>query len=162
MRSEKGETLIEAILALSISVIIATAVVTAVISSLSNSNGIKAKNTATNFAQEGLDRVRDVKTQDFSLFTTSYPTNTYCMDSTGNLTPYSGSCGKLESIYLRTAYINHTGQDQRATATQPCASGSFVAVKVAWTDSKCQSSLDYCRNVELSSCFVNTNALQNP
>lgn len=58
MRSEKGQTLLELVVAVGVSVIVIGALVFAIISSLRNASFSKNQAQATKLAQEGLERVR--------------------------------------------------------------------------------------------------------
>jgi Tfp pilus assembly protein PilV len=171
--NKKGIILIEAILALGMIVVIMTALVTALVSSLSNTNFSKNESIATNYAQEGLEIARNDKDFDFTQF--SGMSGTYCLYSDEDnpiqsvfSAPTSPPCSKIDGIFTRTIYINNSGNDSRPGAdlsknprclrkasNQPV----YVASTVTWADSKCSGS-DQCHKVELNSCFINLNNLQ--
>lgn len=74
MCSEKGQTLIEVIVAITAGVLVVAALTFAVIFSLRNAKFSQNQNQATKLAQEGLEKVRSIRDRD-SLVTTSivYP-----------------------------------------------------------------------------------------
>lgn len=182
-RSEKGATLIEAILALALVTVIITAVVVAVVSSVSNSQSSTDRSFALDYAEEGIDLLRDLKGEDFNGFTTTYnlktplANNYYCLsdedgalpDSTiSNCATAGAGTGNVQNgKYQRKVFIHYNpapasnpgGRDPQNTIV--CSgSGIFVSSIVYWTDSKCDGGT-YCRSVELNSCFYDTNAISS-
>lgn len=177
-KNERGSTLVEAIMSLALVTVIITAVVAAVISSVNNSQSSNDRSFALDYAEEGLDLLRDLKGEDFSSFTTTYTLKTplennyYCLsdddgalpDSTlSNCTSGNVAGGK----YLRKVFIHYnpapatTPGGRNPQNTVVCAgSGIFVSSIVYWSDSKCENGT-YCRSVELNSCFYNTSALSS-
>lgn len=166
-KNNKGIILIEAILALGMIVVIMTALVTALVSSLSNTDFSKNQSIATNYAQEGLEIARNDKDFDFSRFASL--SGSYCLysdsdnpiQSVFSAAP-SPPCGKIDGIYTRTIYINSSGVDQGGT--QKCIPKAtnqpvYVVSTVTWSDSKCTGANNQCHQVELNSCFVNLSNL---
>src|SRR5438046_2961704 len=68
IKSEKGIILIEAILALGVIIVVMTALVTALTSSLSSTNFSKEQSLATTYAQQGLEIARNNKDSNFDNF----------------------------------------------------------------------------------------------
>ena len=159
--------MIEAIIALAVVIVIITAVVVVVTSSLSGSSSNTHRDKATAYAQEGIEVLRDIKTADFTLFTTTYPSGSYCLAEivnsptiqAGDQCDGDGEYNILGS-FIRRIYINHSGIDGRVSPNvAKCDSGSFAASTVLWTDSKCISGNINCHDVEISTCFKNLNSL---
>ncbi|MBI2195691.1 MAG: hypothetical protein HYU48_01445 [Candidatus Levybacteria bacterium] len=69
MNSQKGQTLIEALIGLAVAVAIISAIVIAVISSLSNAQLTKNQNQANHYAQEGMEIVRQIRNSSWTSFT---------------------------------------------------------------------------------------------
>ncbi len=177
-QNEKGSTLVEAIMSLALVTIIITAVVAAVISSVNNSQASNDRAFALDYAEEGLDLLRDLKSEDFTSFTTTYSLKTpiennyYCLSDDDNALPDStlSNCTSgnvANGKYLRKVFIHYNP----APATTPggrnpqndvkCAgSGIFASSIVYWSDSKCSDG-SYCRSVELNTCFYDTNVISS-
>jgi Tfp pilus assembly protein PilV len=158
--NQKGAILIEAILALTVIVVLMTALVSALVSSLSNSNYSKAQTAATGYAQEGLDYMRNERDNNYTNISTL--NGTYCLSSALAFSGPGSPCGaNIDGKFSRSLYVNNTGKDERSGASLPinkCESSSvFVASSVSWTDSKCTSGL--CHKVELSACFTNLESI---
>lgn len=172
-KNESGSTLIEAILALALVTIIVSAVVVAVVSSVGNSQSSSERSTALDYAEEGLDLIRDAKSEDFSGFVATYPAKTpissnyYCLSDDGVIEDISvcnstALGGNVESgKYLRKVFIHYNpatgGQDPSGTA-KCTGNGIYVSSIVYWNDSKCENGA-FCRTVELNSCFYDTSAI---
>lgn len=174
-KSEKGQALIEAIIAITVVTAVITAVVAVIITSLSSTNAIKNNDLATNYAQQGIELVRDIKSAGFADFVSNYPTEQYCLDDYESspelldddvdidpLDPDSDPDCDLETgynvgNYIRRIYINHLGND--STGVNVCAEGTFVSSKVLWNDNKCVGDAN-CHNVEIKTCFTDLNELQ--
>lgn len=153
----RGQALIEALLALAFAVIVLTGVVIAVITAVSTTAFTKNQNLASSYAQEGLDIARNLKDSNYQTFL-DLPIGEYCATS-GSTTLSPGSCAA--GSLTRGIYINNQGRDQSG-AIQCAANGSFVASIVSWNDTKCQSSADKCHRVQLDSCFYDLNRVPNP
>lgn len=172
--NKKGVILIEAILALAIIVIIMTALVAALISSVSSTNFSKNQSLATNYAQDGLEVARGQKDSDFNTFSTF--DGLYCLsdnqvlEQTDEPVTDVSDCSQNISngnanYFTRTIYINPRGKDERSAPKDMCSQSAgsiFVASTVSWSDSKCTDDSTDCHKVELNSCFVNLNSVPVP
>lgn len=182
-KKEIGSTLIEAILAIAIVTIVLSAVVVAVVSSVNNSQSSTDRSFALDYAEEGLDYLRDLKGEDFAGFTTTYnlktplSSNYYCLSDDDGAVPDSdlsvcatsgpGTGNVAEGKYLRKVFIHYNPPPAASPGGRDplnnikCAgSGIFASSIVYWTDSKCKDGT-YCRSVELNTCFYNTSALSS-
>ncbi len=163
---QRGSTLIEALLALTFAVAIITAVVVAVTSSLNNATYTKSQNAATQYAQEGIDIARYMKSSDYDSFislATSFGGGPlYCPTQDGIL-EISDVCTKDQ--FLIEIYIDHGtalsgGRDK--TGVSQCEVGSsFVSSTASWTDPKCTNG-DFCHKVALDTCLSDLDKLNNP
>lgn len=181
IKSQKGETLVEAIIALAVAVAIATGIVIAVITALSGATSNQASNFALNYAQEGSDLVKDQASNNFTAFHALPDTNYYCFDAEAttliadsndpdyNYDPTkcpdsSTNISGQDTNYLRKIYINQSGCDSRkGSCSQVCASGTvFVASIVSWSDAKCKSTSPNCHKVEIDSCLTDVNKIPTP
>ncbi len=156
MMREKGQTLVEALIALGVAIIIISAIVVAVISSLSNTQFTRNQNQANHFAQEGMEITRGIRNLSWLSFLALSSTY-YCLPSSPKNLAVRGinGCTQNVGIFVREVTIEHT------SAT--CVGTSRVTVDVSWSDSKCtDSSNTFCHEVSLVSCFGNNNAVPTP
>jgi type II secretory pathway pseudopilin PulG len=165
MKNQKGETLIEAILALTMVIVIITGVVTAVIAALNGASSNKNQTTALNFAQEGMDELRDDKSSNFTAFSAAYSApGYYCFGQDNTPTgvsncPDTGSNIGSGNLFVRKVYVDLTGHSPDGALK--CNSGVYVISLVSWSDGKCSPDVD-CHKVGIDSCFYNLNSLTAP
>jgi len=188
-KNQRGETLVESLLALAVATVIATGIVIAVVTALSGTTNNQNSNFAGNYAQEGSNLVKDLAATDFTSFQSTYVYNSSdtsknvynfgddqtlrnnsstfvpCSGSsspTYNLSDSSGNCS-----LLRTVYINTSGCDLRKggqcsdQGKTKCVNGVFTATAVSWSDSKCRLNAN-CHSAEIDSCLTNLNVLPTP
>jgi Tfp pilus assembly protein PilV len=155
MRNELGQSLVEALVALGIAVIIVSAVAIAVISAVNNSDFSKNQNLATQFAQQAMELLKQKSSdnwQSFSVFS-----GTYCLnqDST-TLIAAAPTCAKnINNFFVRQVTINQNDPS--------CSNNAKVVVSVLWSDGKCTSSSNvFCHSVVLDSCLANINSSLAP
>jgi prepilin-type N-terminal cleavage/methylation domain-containing protein len=149
----KGQTLIEVLVALGIISIIVTSVASIVTSSLGNTEYSKDQNTATKYAQEGLEVARSVRNNNYNTF--AVLNGNYCLakgDST--LGPAQGSCTvNIDNYFIRKIQIEQS---------PGCGSNvSKVTSIVAWQDGKCVGGT-FCHASNLVTCFSRVNPVQIP
>lgn len=129
MNSKKGQTIVEAAVAIAIASLVITALVGLGIGALRSATVSKNRSLATSYAQEAVEAIRSIRDRNFSDFVT-------CSDGTPYRLIRSGSqwgCQKdsgaetLDSIFTRS----FTSSEE-----PPLDSGQFhVQVNVTWTDS---------------------------
>lgn len=161
IKSSKGSTLVESLLALTFAVVIITAVVIAVTTALSNSTFTKNQNQATQLAQEGLDIARYMKSSNYVAFRALDDTVNYCPNDSGELVPIDElPCD--DGIFTSTIDIDHAGGNN-ASGGRACEvlNSTFVASEVRWTDSKCNKD-EFCHKVVLDTCLSDLDQLENP
>lgn len=154
--NQKGQALIEAIVALSAAALTVSVVTILVLNALGNTSFAKAQTTAAAYAKQGLEYSRTLRDQNFSTFTTSYagapPTGrTWCLDENSFMN--SGNCAS--GNYIGGTYKRELNFSFPSAS---CDNGVFVTSSVAWTDSQCSNG-ELCHNVALYSCLSNNNAL---
>lgn len=161
---EKGQTLIEALVALGAAVLVLSAITVAVISALNNTQYTKNQNLATQYAQQGIEIMRQINQSSWETFS-SYNARRYCLaqgdtfpcplgSATGSCSQSSQtSCGQNYGIFVREVDI---AQGSEAS----CSDESIgVTVIVSWSDGKCTDPGNvYCHNVKLNSCLSNLNS----
>lgn len=165
--SEKGTTLVETIIALSIAVVIIGGITSLVITSLNNANYTKVQDQAESLAQEGIETVRQMANSNYSTFSNNYNQTYYCMapdlklvpDTNCNQTKY-----RIKNVYIREVDISQSSDCAQSsvspTPTPPPGSANIrVIVKVSWTDSKCKT--PFCHKISYSSCLVDNDTINS-
>jgi len=149
--SEKGQSLVEALIALGAAAIVVSAMAVAAITAVNNSDFSKYQNLATHYAQQGIEVIRQKSQLDWTYFSTS--SGTFCLNQDSNVfLPSLGfPCNRNISLNGKAFFVR---QVTFAPAGSPCDNGTHVSVAVQWTDGKCASG-SFCHNVSLDSCFSN-------
>lgn len=148
----KGQTLIEVLLALGVAVVVLSATVVAVLAALNNAQFSKNQNIATQYAQEGMEVMRNMRNSNWTLFS-SYATGQYCLDQnstglSGRDPNVQGCNGQNVGIYARRVDI------VKDSAACGGSNQTKVTVSVSWASNKCTDTNNlYCHKVELVSCL---------
>lgn len=161
-RLQAGQSLLEILLAFGVSILVLSAVIVGIITSLSNAQTSKNQNLANAYAQEGMAVVRQLRDSSWPSFTSDVDQNYYCLPKDAIvLNAYDGSScitkEKLGGIFVRSVILIHRSSD--------CSNGSKAIITVSWADSKCPSGTGdsiYCHKVQLITCFSNINQKQSP
>lgn len=155
----KGQSLIESVLALALISIVLSSIGGVIVTSLSNANFGKTQAAATQYAQEGIETLRQIRNRNYAEFSTY--NNNYCLGKgiTTLGTP-SATCPtpNIDGIFIRSIKI------ENSTSPPPgrCAVNiSRATVTVSWTDGKCQNGT-YCHKSILTSCLSTVNPIQAP
>lgn len=164
---QKGQSLIEVLVGLAAATVILGAITAATITALNNAVYSKNQNLATEYAQQGVELVRNLRDRTYSSF--SELNGYYCLAKTCtaiNATssnpqdpcgPKSIICdqnvgGENADIFVRQVFVDPNStycQD----STQDNTQGTQVTVTVSWYDSKCGSPNVFCHLVKLSTCL---------
>lgn len=169
MKKQAGQTLLEILLAFSVSILVLSAIVIGITTSLSNTQYTRNQNSANSYAQEGMSVVKKIKESSWAQFS-SYTQPTYCLpkDSVEPI-PSSQACGQNVGIFAREIIFVHYKDNMlngcaAGTPTPPPAGigGSKVTVKVSWSDNKCPVGTPLCHKVELITCLSNADQKQSP
>lgn len=151
MKMQKGQTLLEVLVALGASVFILTAITVIVVTSLSGTQFTKNQNLANQYAQEGIEVVRRIRDSGgWTIF--SALNGSYCL--AGGDTTLSPSCNSpnIGGTFVRKVDIIGNSKE----CPVPASNGSKVTSTVSWTDGKCASGT-YCHKVQLTTCLHNVN-----
>jgi len=153
--NQKGQGLVEALIALGAAVIIIAAMTIAVITALNNADFSSYQNLATNYAQQGIEIVQ----QKSQLAWTSIPTNqaTYCLPQ--GATDISQAVFSCTTVNVDNKFIRKVTFTPESSK---CSGSTQVEVTVSWTDGKCSGALDYCHQVVLDSCLADIYRLVTP
>jgi hypothetical protein len=163
-RSNGGQAIIEAVVALAVILVILSAISVSVITSVNNTDFIKKQTLAKKSAEQAMEYIRYVRNNNpgciggtpgctlvpRSFF--SYASNSpYCMNEVDVENPdqdpfVPGSCGQTNiGDFKREVTFSHND-------SQCGGGGSKVSVSVSWTSSKCSSG-GFCHSSKLVSCF---------
>lgn len=170
MRNESGQTLIEVLAALTAAVVIIAAIVSASLNALTNSEFTRDQNTATQYTQQGLELMRDMRNQNIASFSASYlPDGTYCLASSCTFLNSSNSdCWQMTGLsckqnvdkFVREVVVAHNSTDCNATPTPSDFLPSIlttnvkITVNTSWYDNKCSDPANsFCHSVTASTCF---------
>ena len=161
IRLEDGQTLLETLLALSAAVFILSAITVVVISSLSNTTFTKNQNLANQYAQEGMEVIRQIKGSSLATFSGLVSNN--CLPQSKILVA-SLDCiaDGVVGIFRRAIDIEHDSSTDCEDESVPPSHGSKVTATVLWSDGKCPVGNRYCHKVELISCLYNLNLIPIP
>lgn len=166
---QRGQSLLEVLVALGAATVIVTSFVVVIINALSNTQYSKNQNLAAQYAQEGMEIVRKMRDTDYTSFDTLATATTYCLDSNdpvvnpanirddtinGCSTGVGDPPENVGNIFARRVEIRSPGS---------CIRGKEVIVSVLWVDGKCSDSSNlFCHKVELRSCLTDFNVVPTP
>lgn len=165
MINQKGQTILEILLAFGVSVLVLTGVILGISTSLKKSEYAKDQSLASAYAQEGMATVRKTRDISWHNFTDTFTTNTkYCIKSDLSLSaPISAGqhCTGVTNgignppgyIFSREVTVEHDCS-AGACASAGCAGGSYVQLDVFWATGDCTSG-SYCHKVGIVSCLFN-------
>lgn len=150
----KGQTVVEVLVALGAAVAVVTAIAVVVISAVNNTEFSKSQNLATQYAQQGMEVLRQIRDSDYATFQTY--NGTYCLDA-GQTTLGSATVDcTVPNVdnFIRTVIVEKL---------PGCGAGVTKAkITVAWTDGKCPSSSLYCHEVDIATCLGPANTVPTP
>lgn len=155
--SQSGQTIIEAIVALSAILLTISAIAVAVLTGISNSTFVKNQNLGNKYAQQGIEFVRNIKENDINKFI-NY-SGTWCIDESVSppvLTQEATKCGGI--VNAGDTHIREIIFDVGSTGTSysPCSEKETrITVKASWPSGKCGETDRYCHRSELATCFIN-------
>ena len=155
MINQKGQSLVEALIALGAAAIVVSAVVIAVVTAQNNADFSKNQNRATQYSRQGMEILRQESGTDWQTFS-SY-SGTYCL--AGGSTTLTASGGSSCSANISSFFVRSVTINQNSSA---CSGAAKVAVSTSWSDGKCNSQNQYCHNVTLDSCLADTSNVLSP
>lgn len=175
---EAGQTLIEVLVALTAAVVIVAAIVSASLNSLNSSEFSRDQNISSQFTQEGLEIIRDMRNTSIASLSASYlPDGTYCLAKSCtaliNTVPscwqQNPVCAQNVDKFVRTVTVTHNATDCNATPTPignpigALASNVKIVITTSWFDSRCTNSTKpFCHSTIASSCFSDFTIVPTP
>ncbi len=159
---QKGQTIIEAVVALMIILLIITAISIVIVNGLYNSKFIKNQNEANKLAQQGIEFARDLQSNNLGseaeagsfIYYVKQNVPYYCLDTTTNsLKPDCNPTGvNTGTSYNRTLYFTQSDGNCQKPEDTPGKS-VLVTVDVKWSTSKCPSNNTFCHESKLQACL---------
>ncbi len=171
-KREKGQTIIEVLIALSTAVVIVSAITAAILTSLRNVQSTQTQTSATRYAQQGMEYMRYMRDTNYATFNALSQNTTYCLgkDSSAlvlSSSPYtSPNCGDNVDLFSRAILLEKTSAycapvTPGALTPTPINTGTKVTVIVSWTDSNCTNS-SRCHQSKLESCLSDITVVATP
>ena len=159
---QKGQTLLEVMLALSIAILIVSAVVASILNALNNEQFGVSQNQATQLAQEGVDLFRNLSQSDWATFTNYGRRDTtdaisWCLPQV-NPTPIPLGSGCAPNAGNNDRFVREIKVELNSCITPTPGITNIsgrVTSTVKWGDGKCTGTGDdqYCHKTEVVSCM---------
>jgi type II secretory pathway pseudopilin PulG len=158
MNKQKGQIMVEALIALGVAVVIIAAITSMIVSALSNAVAARNQDLATQYAKQGMEILRNMSKTDWTKFSLLDTSVTPCLSKGSNepevpppddSNPQKG-CGQNIDTFIRRVDVNSD-----AVFLDCGEEGSIKAmVTVFWSDNKCRDTNElFCHSVKLESCF---------
>lgn len=167
--SKNGQTIIEAVVALALIIVVFTAITVAIITSVSNSEFARSQALASKYAQSAMETLRYLRNNPPTSGLTfdnyaaaASPNSAYCMDPNGVLGDNNGNAGSTAGPNCTKVYSFSNSSFIREVKfnTDPvgsgCSGGTRATVSVFWSSGKCSGATilsRYCHKSSLVSCF---------
>ncbi|PIT89376.1 MAG: hypothetical protein COU27_00575 [Candidatus Levybacteria bacterium CG10_big_fil_rev_8_21_14_0_10_36_7] len=147
LKASKGQTIIEATIALSAILLTLTAIAITITTGLSNTQFIKNQGLASKYAQQGMEHLRYLRNNDIATFNSYIEGNIYCMAENRSIVVVPGGCQvNISDSFIRSLEFSKS-------AFECNNSGTKVEVSVNWSSGKCSESNRFCHESKLISCF---------
>jgi len=153
LTNNRGQTIIEAAVALSVVVLTLSAITLAIITSVNNSQFIKDQSLSSKYAEQGMEYIKYMRNNDPVNFSTY--AGVHCMNQDNSFLSTSCSVVNIPAaapVYKREAEFS-ANDSQCAQDSTSGAYGTKVTVTVYFTSTKCPLSNTYCHSSSLISCF---------
>ena len=154
---QKGSVLVETLIALGAAVVIIAAITGMVISALNNAESARSQDLAGQYAQEGMEVMRNMARSNWQKFQ-SYNGQNCLAQGSSDPVPLLGAngCDPNIGVFKREIDVD------TAVNQADCLDSSKVTIIVSWTDTKCSRANAYCHNVELQSCISDIGVVPSP
>lgn len=151
INSEKGQTIVEAIVALAAIFVIVAAIAIAIISAVSNSQFIKSQNLANKYAQQAMEFIRGMHADNINEFQVLSGAYSFGENDIA-LIPGESLTVNIGDTHIRNIFF--------ADDEEPCLNddGSSINLKkvtvvVNWSSGKCASGDTFCHDTTIVSCI---------
>lgn len=164
-KSQSGQTIIEAVVALVTILLIVTAIAIVIVNGLYNSAFIKNQNEANKYAQQGMELVRNIHRNNLEIFQSYSSSLPYCIDESTSALVSGSNCNSNQVNITNTSFnrtVNFSSGLSECGSTNPNTSAKLVKVLVKWSSSKCPSNNTFCHKSELATCMPYVYPASNP
>ena len=169
LSTQKGITLIEALVSFAVGLIIVTAITIAVLSALVNSQSSKNRNLAASYAQQAMEILRQKRDSGSSFSNGSYCLRKDCANfsslGTGCAPNVGTGCDTNQDLTNGFSFRRQVDIERRQvdieSGSGKCGGLNKFTVTVSWTDNKCSSNA-FCNSVQLISCMADYTAVPTP
>ncbi len=163
--NNKGQGLVEALVALGVISIVLSAIAIAVISSVNNSDYSTKQNKATSYAQTELETLSQLSKTNWATFNTY--DGTYCVGEDGQLGTSQAAICTFPNLDNETLIrqVDFNKNDDSCSPGTGSIKGTSVTVTVKWADGKCglvNQERSFCHNAQVRSCYTDINTLPTP
>jgi len=153
--NQKGQSLIEALIALGAAALIVSAISVAVITAVNSADYSKYENQATHLAQQGIEVLKQSSQANWNAFNADSNLATHCLNSSNQFSA-EFNC-PLDLSVDPNISPNFMRQVDLMRDSGCGANDIYGKVDVYWNDGRCKSPSYYCHKVELDSCFADIN-----
>lgn len=165
--SQKGQTLMEALVALGTAVVVMTAIAISVTTALNNALYAKTQNQAAQYAQEGMEYMRAFRNSNYQTFSSYANGNIYCLKKPITIPleqrQLPNPCPLIDKVFDREAVLRPSNTDLLNKCGTVPNQTIQVTVSVKWSDSKCtDSNNSFCHQVELNTCLSDSGIVSGP
>ncbi len=152
IKSQKGQTIVEAIVALAAIFIIVAAIAVVILNSVNNSQFVKNQNLANKYAQQGMEFVRSIHADDIDEF--KQLLGTYALgDDDPELVPGEELTVNVGNTHIRNIHFADDEEPCLNTDDSSSINLKKVTVTVNWSSGKCQQEDRFCHATTLVSCI---------
>jgi len=151
-RVERGQTIIEATIALASILLTLAAIAITISTSVSNSQFIKQQTQASKYAQDGMEQLRYIRNTNPATFFAQE--GIYCMNEDSSLVTGSCTAVNIASTFKREAEFTQIPSVE-------CGDSTKVVVSVYWASGKCDETNTFCHKSQLVTCIVNQSGSSN-
>ncbi len=177
---EAGQTLLEILLAFSVAIMVMSAVIFGITTSLSNAQYTKNQNLANSYAQEGMTVVRKIRDSGWTTFSSYSSNTTYCLGpnktdlnkDSDKLSLPNTNCWAQSPVPAGGPFSREVVFDNNQSTNKCCSdnssgcstgtAGTKATVRVSWSDNKCPVGTPLCHSVEIITCFSNIDLKPTP
>lgn len=151
--TNKGQGLIEALVALGAGVIVISTIAIAVITAVNNSDFSKNQDLAKTYAEQGLEIIRGIARNNWN----EAVAGNYCLAKDSTILESGNTCSENVDNFVRSVKIANSDDPQ------DCQGGRKVTVSVNWLDGRCKdANKPYCHSATVESCIFNIQSVPMP
>ena len=160
---EKGQSLLEALVALGAATLVMSAIAVAVLTSVNNSDFGKYLNQATQYSQQGIEVLKQKSISDWVTFSGYTSGATYCFpqDPLQFIPPAGANC--VPNIGTNNFFVRSAVLTKNSGNCAGAIKGTLVSVSTAWTDGKCKNASSiYCHTATFNTCITDVDRVPAP